>query len=111
MKEEEKKINTDSHVKGLERSHSRRYEKKNAKVDGKRLSQEEIDKELAEIRKELDVLTMQLEENQRQGLVLRKKLVEWHEMQRRLQQKHVKWLREKLKEVELEMEKSICEPE
>ena len=32
-------------------------------------------------------------------------------MQRRLQQKQVKWLRENLKEVELEMEKYICEIE
>ena len=32
-------------------------------------------------------------------------------MQRRLQQKKVRWLIEKLKEVELEMEESICEPE
>ena len=51
MKKEEKKMNTDSHSRGSERSHNRRYEKKNAKVDGKRLSQEEIDKELAEMRK------------------------------------------------------------
>ena len=111
MKKEEKKMTIDSHNRGSERRHNKRYEKKNAKADGKRLSQEEINKELAEIRKELDVLTMQLEENQRQGWVLRKKPVEWHEMQRRLQQKQVKWLREKLKEVELEMEESICEPE
>ena len=32
-------------------------------------------------------------------------------MQRRLQQKQVKWLKEKIKQVELEMEESICEPE
>ena len=51
-----------------------------------------------------------LEESQRQGWVLRKKPVEWHEMQRRLQQNQVKWLMEKLKEVELEMEEFICEP-
>lgn len=111
MKKEEKKMTTDSHSRGSERIHSRRYEKKNAKADGRRLSQEEIDKELAEIRKELDELTMQLEENQRQGWVLMKKPMEWHEIQRRLQQKKVKWLREKLKEVELEMEESICELE
>lgn len=37
--------------------------------------------------------------------------MEWHEMKRRLQQKQVKWLKEKLKEVELEMEESICELE
>jgi len=37
--------------------------------------------------------------------------VEWHEMQKRLQQRQVKWLRKKLKESELEMEESICELE
>ena len=61
MMKEEKKMITDSHIKGSKRSHNRRYEKKNSKEDGKRLRQEEIDKELAKIRKELDVLTMRLE--------------------------------------------------
>lgn len=51
MKKEEKQMIIDSHSKGLERSHNRGYEKKNAKVYGKRLSQEEIDKELVEMRK------------------------------------------------------------
>ena len=37
--------------------------------------------------------------------------MEWYEKQRRLQQKQLKWLREKLKGVELEMEEPICEPE
>ncbi len=55
MKKEEKKMTTDSHNRGSKRSHNRRYEKKKAKADGKRLSQEEIDKELAEIRKKIDV--------------------------------------------------------
>ena len=76
MKKEEKKMTTDSHSRGSERSHSRGYEKHNAKVDGKRLSQEEIDNELAEMGKEVHVLTMRLENNQRQGWVLRKKPVE-----------------------------------
>lgn len=77
-------MTTDSHSRGSERSHSRRYEKKNAKADGKRLSQEEIDKETVELKEKLNVLRRILEENQRQGWVLRKKPVEWHEMQRRL---------------------------
>ena len=37
--------------------------------------------------------------------------MEWHEMQKRLQQRQVKWLRKTLKDAELEMEESICEPE
>jgi len=52
-----------------------------------------------------------LEESQRLGWVLSKKPVEWHKLQRRLQQNKVKWLKGKLKEVELEMEESIYEPE
>ena len=49
-KKEEKKMTTDSHSKGSERSHSRRYENKDAKANGKRLSQEEIDKVIAELK-------------------------------------------------------------
>jgi len=54
---------------------------------------------------------MILEENQRLGWVLRKKPVKWSKLQRRLQQKQLKSLMEKLKEAELEMEVSIFEPE
>jgi len=39
MKIEEKKMTIDSHSRGLERSQSRRYEKKDAKASGKRMSQ------------------------------------------------------------------------
>ena len=75
------------------------------------MSQEEIVKYIAELKEQLDALRRILEESQRLGWVLRKKPVEWHEMQRRLQQKQMRWLMEKLKEVELGMEDSICEPE
>ena len=34
-----------------------------------------------------------------------------HQMKRMLEKIQVKWLKEKIKEVELEMEESICEPE
>ena len=50
MKKEEKKMTTDSHSRGSERSHKKRYEKKDAKGNGKRMSQEEIDKEIAEMK-------------------------------------------------------------
>lgn len=85
--------------------------KEDAKENGKRMRQEEIDKEIAELKEQLDALRRILEENERLGWVLRKKLVEWYKMQRRLQKMQVKWLKGKLKEVELEMEESICEPE
>jgi len=44
-------------------------------------------------------------------LGLEEQPVKWHEMQRRLQKKQVKWLKEKFNEVDLEMDESICEPE
>jgi len=40
-------MTTDSHSKGSERSHNKRYEKKDAKANGKKMSQEEIDKKVA----------------------------------------------------------------
>ena len=85
--------------------------KDNSKENGKRMSQEEFDKDMDATREEIDLLTMMLEESQRIGWVLRKKLVKWHKLQRRLRQKQVKLLTEKLREAELEMEVSICEPE
>ena len=50
MKKEEKKMTTDSHSKGSERSHNRGYEKMDAKENGKRMSQEEIDEEITELK-------------------------------------------------------------
>jgi len=50
MKKEEKKMTIDSHSIGLERSHNRGYKKDDAKANGKRMSQEEIDREIAELK-------------------------------------------------------------
>ena len=108
----EKKVTTYIHSRGFEEDYSRRKMKKEvAKENGKRMSQEEIDKEIAEIKEQLNVLRMILEESHRLGWVLRKKLVKWHKLQWRLQQRQVRWLMEELKEAKLEMEQSICEPE
>ena len=108
-----KKMTTDNHNRdnrGSEEDHNRRKVKKeNAKANGKRMSQEECDKKIAELKEQLNVLRILLEENQRQGWVLRKKAVKWSELQRRLQQRQVKWLVEELREAELEKEVSICE--
>lgn len=112
MKIEKKKMATDSHSRGSEEDPNRRKMKKeDAKANGKRMSQEKIDKEIAELKEQLDALRRILEESQRLGWVLRKKPVKWHKLQRRLQQRQVRWLREKPKEAELEMkmEVSICE--
>ena len=51
------------------------------------MSQEEIDKEVVELKEQLNALRRMLEESQRLGWVLSKKPVKWHKLQRRLQQK------------------------
>ena len=63
-----------SHREGSEEGY--KMKERGAKIIHKnQMSQEELDKELDEISKELDELKMLLEENQRQGWVLRKKTV------------------------------------
>jgi len=84
----EKKMTIDSHSIGSEKSH--KVKKENAKAIGKRMSQEEIHKEIAELKEQLNILRMILEENQRLGWVLKKKPVKWSKLQRRLQQRQVK---------------------
>ena len=57
MKREEKRMTTDSHSRGSERSHSRRKIKKDdAKANGKRSRQEEINKEITKLKEQLDAL-------------------------------------------------------
>jgi len=56
------------------------------------MSQEDRDREIAELKEQINILGMLLEENQRQGWVLRKKAVKWSKLQRRLQQRKLKWL-------------------
>ena len=108
----EKKMTTDGHSRGFEEDQSRRTMKKEvAKENDKRMSHEEIDKEIIEIKEQLNVLRMILEENQKQGWALRKKSMKWSKLHRRLQQKQVKWQVEELREAELEMEEYICIPE
>ena len=110
--EMEKKMTIDGHSGGSKEDHiKRKVKKENAKVNGKRMSQEEIDKEIVELKEKLNILRMILEESQRLGWLLKKKLVNWPKLQRRLQQRQVKSLVEELREVELEMEVSICEVE
>ena len=60
--EMEEKMTIDSHSGGSEEDHNRRKVKKeDAKANGKRMSQKEIDKELIEMKEQLDVLMMMLE--------------------------------------------------
>ena len=82
----ENNMATDSHSRGSKEDHNRgKVKKEDAKANGKRMSQEEIDKEIAKLKEQLDALRRILEESQRQGWVLKKKLVKWHKLQRRLQ--------------------------
>jgi len=51
MKKEEKKMTIYIHSRGSARSHNKRYKKKeDFKENGKRMGQEEIDKEIAELK-------------------------------------------------------------
>ena len=70
-------MNTMSHCRGSEESHNKK--RKYAKVDGirKRMSQEEINREMAEINIQLSYMEQQLQskvqKNQRQGWSMKKK--------------------------------------
>jgi len=75
------------------------------------MSQEECHNEIVELKEQLDALRRILEESQRQGWTLRKKVVKRSKLQRRLQQRQVKSLVEELREAELEMEEAICKQE
>ena len=76
MKIEKEKMTTDSHSRGSEENHNRRkVNKEDTKANGKRISQEEFDKEIAKLKEQLDALRRILEENEGQGWVLRKKSV------------------------------------
>lgn len=76
--EMEKRMTTDSHSRGSKEEHDKRkVNKEDAKENGKRMSQEDIDKDTTELKEQLNVLRIILEENQRQGCVLRKKAVKW----------------------------------
>jgi len=103
-------LNTDN--RGSKEDHNRtKVKKEDAKANGKRMHQEELKKEIVELKEKLNVLRMLLEENQRQGWVLRRKKVKCSKLHRRLHQRQVKWFMEKLREDELEMEVYICEIE
>ena len=77
---------TDSHsrdCRGSKRGHNRRV-REDSKANGirKRLTDEEYWKEMAEITKQLDELERMIEENQRGGWLMKKK-VKWQRPQRK----------------------------
>lgn len=82
----EKNMTTNSHSRGSEEDNSeRKVKKENAKENYKRMSQEEIDKETDEMKEQINILRMILEENKRLGWVLKENLVKWSKLQRKLQ--------------------------
>jgi len=55
---------TDSYSRGSEEDHNiRNMKKENAKANGKKMIQEEIDREIAELKEQLDALRRILEES------------------------------------------------
>ena len=96
---------------GSERSHSGRV-REDAKANGirKRLTNAEYDEELAEIREHFNKLKMRIEESQRVGWLMKKR-VNWQPLQLRLRQKKISLLRGELRVAELKEEISACESE
>ena len=124
-------MTTDSHRgdnRGSKRDHNRRKDKEDAKENGIRqqLTDEEYEKELAEIREQFNKLKMMIEENQRYGWTMKKK-VKWQRLQQKREQQVNMLLAEELRKLEqmmsvqlecaelreakLKMEVSICEAE
>ena len=80
----EEKMTIDSHrryCRGSERGHNRR-EKEDARTNGmkKKLTNAEYWREVAEIREQFNKLVMMIEESQRVGWLMKKK-VKWHGLQ------------------------------
>ena len=109
---EERKMTTDSHAKGSSASQNR--VKENASTIGrKRMSDEEFDREIVEMKIHLSVLMELLHENeedQRYGWILRKRRVKWPMLQVKLKHRLSAWLRKELRETEYELRGCICEP-
>ena len=77
-------MNTDSHrrgSRGSKRDHIRRKEKEDAKKNGIRqqLADAEYDKELAEIREKFNKLKLMIQERQRVGWLMKKR-VKWQRL-------------------------------
>ena len=94
---------------GSERGHSRRVTE-DAKANGmrKRLTDEEYWKLFAEIKEEFNELKRRIEESQRVGWLMKRR-VNWKPLQLRLRQKKIALLREELTAAELKEEIYACE--
>ena len=104
----------DSHRRGPRKSRIKL--KKDAKDIGikRKMSQEEFDKEIVQIkekRSELIDLLQEGEDYQRQGWILRKKKVKWPILQEKMDQRLLAWWNKVLKETEYAKKVPICEHE
>ena len=85
------KMATDSHsrdCRGSERGHNRmKMKKEDAKTDGiqRHLRKQEYEKQVVEIREQFNKLEMMIEESQRVGWLMKKK-VKWHRLQMKREQ-------------------------
>ena len=79
------KMTTDSHRRGIrdfERDHNTmKVKKEDAKTNGiqRQLRKEEYERELAELREKFNNLKMMIEEDQRWGFLVRRKM-KWHKL-------------------------------
>ena len=104
---EEKKMTTDSHGGDLEEIHRRVTAGAKANGKHKRMSEEEYDQELTEIRRHLSLLMELLQKKEEDpclGWKLKRK-VKWHALQQKQRKK-----KEGLSRIESKEEVHICEP-
>jgi L-lactate utilization protein LutC len=114
-------MTTDSHDKGMSKNPDKI--KENAKVNDiemKKMSQEELDQEISQMKETLNIMKMMLQESERHqsyGWRMKKK-VAWHvkKLFARKMKKKVRCViivssQEELRETNLEDEVHICEPE
>ena len=99
----------EGHCRGLEESHNRR-KKKGIKKE----SQEECNKELLELERDIwcfeRCIQEVTEEAHRYGWVMRKRKMRWNSLQVKLRKNMYVRLKEELREAESKIEVSYCEP-
>ena len=109
----EKKVTTDSHSRGSERSHNRRKKGSKENDRGKGMSQEVFDREIAELKEIVDAIIVMLEKSmkdQSYGWTMRRKKIKWKLLQKKINRRMYIRLREELRTTELGMEDDYYRP-
>ena len=101
-------------IRGHEKIHNRR--KKDAKENGKgkKMSQEVIDKDIAELKASIDAIIMLLkdfERGQRYGWTMKRKKIKWKLLRKQINSRMYIRLREELRVTELKVKDGYCRPE